>query len=199
MFFGNTSVPSGWLECDGSAISRVNYPELFAAIGTTWGTGNGSTTFNVPDFKTAGRFIRSRTGSAAVGTLQAADIAPHNHTASATTGVTVTITGDGAWTPTISISDPTHTHLFSPGNGGFGGNSHAQFAPSPGAGADFVTGAVATVMNFAATGITATSSGIGNHTHSGSSASATTSVTVNNSTGTETRPINASALACIRY
>lgn len=42
------SPPSGWLKCDGTAISRVGYPELFGVIGTSYGTGDGSTTFNLP-------------------------------------------------------------------------------------------------------------------------------------------------------
>lgn len=48
MAFAGTSAPSGWLKCDGSAISRTTYASLFAAIGTKYGTGNGSTTFNLP-------------------------------------------------------------------------------------------------------------------------------------------------------
>lgn len=47
--FAGSSVPSGWLLCDGSAVSRSAYPSLFAAIGTTYGVGDGSTTFNLPD------------------------------------------------------------------------------------------------------------------------------------------------------
>jgi microcystin-dependent protein len=46
----NTS-PNSWLECDGSAISRTDYSTLFASIGTTYGAGNGSTTFNIPDLR----------------------------------------------------------------------------------------------------------------------------------------------------
>ncbi|MCW8965596.1 MAG: phage tail protein [Candidatus Pacearchaeota archaeon] len=42
------SVPSGYLECDGSAVSRTTYADLFAVIGTTYGVGDGSTTFNLP-------------------------------------------------------------------------------------------------------------------------------------------------------
>lgn len=45
------SVPSGYLACDGSAVSRTTYSALFAAIGTTFGAGDASTTFNVPDFR----------------------------------------------------------------------------------------------------------------------------------------------------
>lgn len=48
--FGSASVPSGYLACDGSAISRSTYSALFSVIGTTWGTGDGSTTFNLPNF-----------------------------------------------------------------------------------------------------------------------------------------------------
>jgi len=51
-----TTVPSGYLECDGSAVSRTTYADLFAAIGTTWGNGNGSTTFNIPNLQ--GEFVR---------------------------------------------------------------------------------------------------------------------------------------------
>ena len=55
MFIGNIiaytglSVPSGYLVCDGSAVGREEYPELFAVIGTTYGAGDGLTTFNIPN------------------------------------------------------------------------------------------------------------------------------------------------------
>lgn len=52
-----SSSPKGWLFCDGSPISRTSYSELYAKIGTSFGAGNGSTTFNVPDLR--GLFIRS--------------------------------------------------------------------------------------------------------------------------------------------
>ena len=47
--FGGTDVPYGWLLCDGSAVSRTDYADLFAVIGTAYGAGDGSTTFNLPD------------------------------------------------------------------------------------------------------------------------------------------------------
>lgn len=50
MFAGSTP-PAGWLLCDGSAVSRTTYATLYAAIGDTWGAGNGSTTFNLPDLR----------------------------------------------------------------------------------------------------------------------------------------------------
>jgi prepilin-type N-terminal cleavage/methylation domain-containing protein len=49
-------IPSGWLLCDGHAVLRTTYPALFSAIGTTYGAGDGSTTFNLPDLR--GEFIR---------------------------------------------------------------------------------------------------------------------------------------------
>ena len=49
--YAGSSAPSGWLECDGSAVSRLTYGNLFSAISTTWGAGDGSTTFNLPDFR----------------------------------------------------------------------------------------------------------------------------------------------------
>lgn len=66
--FAGTSAPNGWLHCDGSAISRTQYKKLFAAIGTTWGVGDGSTTFNIPD----GRAMFRR-GAGTHGTLLMAD------------------------------------------------------------------------------------------------------------------------------
>ena len=47
--FASSNTPTGWLLCDGSAISRSTYSELFAVIGTTYGAGDGSTTFNLPN------------------------------------------------------------------------------------------------------------------------------------------------------
>ncbi len=55
-YFAMSSAPSGWLKANGAAISRTTYSALFAAIGTTFGAGDGSTTFNVPDLR--GEFIR---------------------------------------------------------------------------------------------------------------------------------------------
>lgn len=54
--FAMTTPPTGWLKANGAAISRTTYAALFAAIGTTYGTGDGSTTFNLPDLR--GEFLR---------------------------------------------------------------------------------------------------------------------------------------------
>ena len=51
--FGGSVIPKGYLLCNGQAVSRTTYAELFAVIGTAYGTGDGSTTFNVPDLREA--------------------------------------------------------------------------------------------------------------------------------------------------
>lgn len=56
--FGGTSAPSGWLLCNGSTVSRGTYATLFAAIGTSFGAGDGASTFHLPDLR--GRFLRGR-------------------------------------------------------------------------------------------------------------------------------------------
>jgi microcystin-dependent protein len=53
MAFGNNSTPTGFLPCDGREVSRITYGELFAAIGTKYGIGDGSSTFNLPDFSSS--------------------------------------------------------------------------------------------------------------------------------------------------
>jgi len=203
--FGNATVPAGFLECDGSTPLRASTPDLFAAIGTTWGAGNGTTTYTLPDLKTAGRFLRSRSGLVAAGTYQTADIAAHNHTATASTTITsITVAADGTHNHTVTSSDSGHFHDITQLDSG-GGGIRTAFMDSLGGGTpnivlNFTTGPGVTLRSqtgFAA--ITSTAVAVGNHSHSGSTGTATTSVTVNNSTGTETRPINASAIACIRY
>ncbi|WP_443678150.1 phage tail protein [Neisseria polysaccharea] len=56
MYFAGQTAPTGWLKANGAAVSRTNYAALFAAIGTTYGTGDGRTTFNLPDLR--GEFVR---------------------------------------------------------------------------------------------------------------------------------------------
>lgn len=67
-FSGNT-LPDGYLPCNGGAISRTTYADLFAVIGTTYGSGNGSTTFNLPNL--TDRFIQ---GSNTAGTVKSAGL-----------------------------------------------------------------------------------------------------------------------------
>ena len=67
-FAGNT-LPNGWLLCDGSAVSRTDYAALYAVIGTTYGAGDGSTTFNLPNL--VDKFVE---GSATAGTVKSAGL-----------------------------------------------------------------------------------------------------------------------------
>lgn len=97
MPYAGTSAPSGFLMCDGSAVSRYTYSRLFNIVGTSHGTGDGSTTFNLPDYR--GRFLRGVDGGAGndpdaasrtamntggntgdnVGSIQADEYESHNH------------------------------------------------------------------------------------------------------------------------
>lgn len=99
--FAGTSAPYGYLVCDGSAISRSEYSALFATLGTSHGQGDGSTTFNLPDYR--GRFMRGLDGTAgndpdkagrtamaaggntgnAVGSVQGENVGNHTHLSSA--------------------------------------------------------------------------------------------------------------------
>ena len=69
VFCGFETVPEGYLICDGSAISRTTYSELFTAIGTLFGSGDSSTTFNIPDL--IDKFIQGHT---TVGTVKSAGL-----------------------------------------------------------------------------------------------------------------------------
>ena len=68
-FFAGSSAPKGWLVCDGSAVSRTEYDELFEVIGTTYGEGDGSTTFNLPNL-----IDRFAEGGKSVGTKKEAGL-----------------------------------------------------------------------------------------------------------------------------
>lgn len=95
--YAAASAPSGWLLCDGSAISRTTYASLFAIIGTSHGSGDGSTTFNIPDYR--GRFLR--------GVDSGAGRDPDSGSASST--VTITIAAPGVVTHTshgFATNDP---------------------------------------------------------------------------------------------
>ena len=65
-FSGNRALPEGYLLCDGSAVSRTDYAALFAVIGETYGAGDGSTTFNIPNLQN-GRMLQGVISSASVG------------------------------------------------------------------------------------------------------------------------------------
>lgn len=82
-YFAMQNAPTGWLKANGAEVSRSSYANLFAAIGTRFGTGNGSTTFNLPDLR--GEFIRGWDDGRGVdsgrsfGSFQADEFRSHNH------------------------------------------------------------------------------------------------------------------------
>jgi len=81
--YGGSAVPSGFLSCNGAQVSRTTYSALFTAIGTTYGAGNGSTTFTLPDLR--GEFLRGWDNSRGVdsgrgiGTTQNSQAPNHGH------------------------------------------------------------------------------------------------------------------------
>jgi prepilin-type N-terminal cleavage/methylation domain-containing protein len=117
-------IPTGWLLCDGRAISRADYSALFNAIGTTYGAGNGSTTFNLPDLR----------GRVAVGMDNMGGTSADRITAS--TADTLGGSG-GEELHTLSTSEmPAHSHggatntssAVSGTSGAAGGHSHTSFS-----------------------------------------------------------------------
>lgn len=106
--WGNATPPVNWLICDGSAISRSTYASLFSAIGTTYGVGDGSTTFNVPDLR--GRVPVGK-NSATFATLGA-------------TGGAETVTLDITQIPSHTHAQDSHTHTFSGTTSTTGSHNH---------------------------------------------------------------------------
>ena len=129
-----TTVPTGYLECNGAAISRSTYAALFATISTTWGTGDGSSTFNLPDLR--GQFVRgwanTKTGTGDDGrsfaSTQSDQNKSHNHT----------------------VTDPGHKHTTTFDNKKYfpgGGSTSVSYGGAGGYPADVFT------MSNATTGI----------------------------------------------
>lgn len=115
--FTSTSMPSAFLLCDGSAVSRTTYAALYAAIGTQFGIGDGSTTFNLPDFTS--RFIRGANIGSDVG-----------QTNGSTNSKTLSIDNLPLHSHVIS-SDPGHYHDISANTyTATGGSSSGVYQPS---------------------------------------------------------------------
>lgn len=125
-----SSAPAGWLKCNGAAISRTLYAKLFGVIGTTYGVGDGSTTFNLPDFR--GEFIRGLDdgrgidASRALGTAQGESFASHAHTGSSDTHA-----GHSHGTPIYNGTGSTSPIAnYTTGNPGYSGTTSTAGAHS---------------------------------------------------------------------
>jgi len=115
--FAGTVEPVGWLMCDGRAVSRATFSSLFASIGTAYGVGDGSTTFNLPDFR--GRFARyndnmgtargaaSRDTGRVHGSTQSDAMQGHNHSMSSLGGLWYEAGGDRAATVGSNVTRNT--------------------------------------------------------------------------------------------
>lgn len=111
--YAGSSAPTNWLLCDGSAVSRTTYADLFAAISTTYGTGDGSTTFNLPDLRGRVAAGKDNMGGTAASRLTTGG--------SGVDGATLGASG-GAQTHTLTTAQiPSHTHPLS-NAAGAGGN-----------------------------------------------------------------------------
>lgn len=115
MMYAGSSAPTGWLLCDGTAISRTTYSDLFSAISTTYGTGDGSSTFNTPNMGGKGPmgYLSSNTAFDALAetsgeethTLTESEMPSHTHTvvsrnpahSSSTGGPGLEYENSGAW------------------------------------------------------------------------------------------------------
>ena len=95
IMWGTGTAPSGWLLCAGAAVNRTTYAALFAVIGTTFGVGDGSTTFNLPNYTNR---MPYGTTLAATGGSADAVVVSHTHTA------------------TSAVVDPGHTHTYQGSN-----------------------------------------------------------------------------------
>jgi microcystin-dependent protein len=107
----SSTTPAGWLAEDGSAVSRTQYPALFAAIGTTYGAGDGSTTFNLPDSR---GYVDAGVGGPLGGSLAQKLGTTVNSAAVSASGSALT---DGPSAPHVSVSGGSDTTVASNGHG----------------------------------------------------------------------------------
>ena len=114
--YGGTVPPTGWLICDGSAVSRTTYAELFKVIGTSYGAGDGSTTFNLPNKKgrVSAGYDSTNSKFNAIGkhlgeethTLTVQELAEHNHNLAYLYDLTKGY--KNAFIPTTTVENPTN-------------------------------------------------------------------------------------------
>ena len=184
--FAMATAPAGWIKCNGAAISRTTYAALFAAIGTVHGAGDGSTTFNIPDYRGVFRRGldegRGLDPNRVLGSLQSTQNQSHNHTA--TTGSAGVHSHPGSTTS----EDGDHSHTFNYVN-------TPTSANSPGTGA---------AMHYTGINWQATNriQNAGNHIHAlvvAADGAHTHTVSVAASGGNESRPVNVAVGTCIKY
>ncbi len=107
------NIPDGWFLCDGSPLSRTNYPDLLNAIELTWGIGNGHSTFNIPDLR--GVFLRGVTGTR-TGDFADPDIALRNPNGEGETNNVGSLQNNATSLPDNSFTTDNpgnHTHGYS--------------------------------------------------------------------------------------
>ncbi|AKZ65595.1 putative tail fiber protein [Sinorhizobium phage phiN3] len=218
MWFARNSAPSGFLKANGAAVSRTTYAALYAAIGTTFGAGDGSTTFNLPDLR--GEFIRGWDDGRGIdvsrvfGSAQSANIQSHTHSIDPPATTTTSDAHTHTWSGTTS-SD-AHTHTFSGTTNTTGAHTHTVtsiLVSGAGSGAiggsnrDVADKTTSSAGDHAHTFSGTTSSDSHTHTVSGTTSSDTHNHTVDIAaftsgaagSGTDTRPRNIALLACIKY
>ena len=120
--WGKATAPDGYLLCDGTAVSRTTYADLFGVLSTTYGVGNGSTTFNVPDLqgKTPQGYDGSTYNLAGTGGANTVTVAVTNNQAatnSVTNNQAVTVTGTIANTSLTTAQLASHSHTLTWGDG----------------------------------------------------------------------------------
>lgn len=102
IMFAGKAAPAGTLLCDGAAVSRTTYAELFAAIGTLYGAGDGTTTFNLPAMGD-GTVVTHTNSADAVGGFTAGEVIRHAHTASSASA--------GTHSHTITVAGAARTRM----------------------------------------------------------------------------------------
>jgi microcystin-dependent protein len=147
MPYAGITAPSGWLLCDGSAISRTTFGSLFAVLGTSYGAGDGSVTFNLPDFRG-----RVPAGLDNLGGTAANRIADLNSLGGNGGAASVTPTGTVGNTTLTEAQIPAHTHQVTPFQA-------AKAAGGVVASPDLIGGTATPV-------VTSSTGGGGAHTHS---------------------------------
>jgi len=133
--FAMPEPPAGWLECDGQAVSRVDYARLFSKIGTTFGEGDKETTFNLPDLK--GVFVRGwervaggHDSGRKFGTYQTDQLQTHSHTDSGHSHSGGTNSNGGHSHSASTNSAGSHSHNGSTSSDGY--HSHDYYKYSDG-------------------------------------------------------------------